>query len=616
MLTVIVALSALALPPQEPLKLGVIARLERGQPELAYGRGATFAVTAINRAGGVDGAKVELVVEPAESAAAVAAAVEKLQAAGVHALLPPLEAGIARAAAKAAGELPMPRYAIPVPAMMGAIDALLAERLCMTKVGLVRGRKRPDRTFAKTFGETLTAPTRLLWDIDVRTSPRKFSKTWTESRPEVLVFDVPPADVQSFLAAHIGDDPIPMVLTPRAWSSALLPEAKKRATFVVHGTSPAQSATESELREVYERDFGTPGFGAAEGFEAVTALARAFDAANGRDAAAVTAALQGSAIEGVRGRLPWDQDSKAFLAPVGIWLVDEDSVLRPYAPRIVPREQKGTAVGGEVVPERAVPQAGIGVPFGAWRTRRFGLDEGAQWVICEWADDGGYATATEDLVQLGLSTGGKSPIVDHLVKEEIFARVLAITSTKFGRKKDGSAVPGKSLNICFGVYADPKARKKKRQRLWPARFGGDHEGAGGEAFGTFCRVYTAFIRRTIFQSHALEPAVSAADREFLDGSYRFGDDLEKDRRSELIRALINGYAGSMALTLAHEVGHLGTLGHVTEPPTAIMNVDEGGGIDYPEAKFCESSWAILVEQLGLVGTTAGTSKKKRGRNRE
>ena len=64
MLTVTVVLSALALAPQEPLKLGVIARVDRGQPELAYGRGATFAVTAINRAGGVDGAPIELVVEP------------------------------------------------------------------------------------------------------------------------------------------------------------------------------------------------------------------------------------------------------------------------------------------------------------------------------------------------------------------------------------------------------------------------------------------------------------------------------------------------------------------------------------------------------------------------
>jgi hypothetical protein len=198
--------------------------------------------------------------------------------------------------------------------------------------------------------------------------------------------------------------------------------------------------------------------------------------------------------------------------------------------------------------------------------------------------------------------------VDHLVREEIFARCMAITSTKWGRNDDGSAIQGKSLRICFGSHLDAKARKKKKQRLWPARFGGDHEGAGGQAFGTYCRVYTKFIRRTIFQKNALQPPLSATDREILDGGYIYGTDVAKDNRSNRLRALINAYAGSMALTLAHEVGHLASLGHVTDDPVEIMNVDEGAGIDYPEAKFGENSWAILIERLGIVGD--GTKPKK------
>jgi hypothetical protein len=249
--------------------------------------------------------------------------------------------------------------------------------------------------------------------------------------------------------------------------------------------------------------------------------------------------------------------------------------------------------------------------YGTWRTRDFAWEEGSQWVLLMWsgAGDTGFATGDWDLQQLGLSTGGASPLVDHLVKEEIFARVVAITSAKYGRNEDGSAIPGKSLRICFGVHVDEKERKKKKQRLWPARFGGDHTGAGGEAFGTYCRVYTSFIRRTIFQDHALEPAVSASDREFLDGTYVWGTEFDKDRRSEKVRALINSYAGSMALTLAHEVGHLTGLGHVTDPPTAIMNVEAGGGVDYTEANFCANSWTHMVDKLGVVEQTS--AKKKR-----
>jgi hypothetical protein len=175
---------------------------------------------------------------------------------------------------------------------------------------------------------------------------------------------------------------------------------------------------------------------------------------------------------------------------------------------------------------------------------------------------------------------------------------MAITSSKFGRQDNGTGVAGKSLKICFIAYVPEKERKK---RIWLALHGGDHPDAGGEAFGSYCRVYTAFIRKSIFQKNALKPPLSAADLDLLDGTYKYGTDIEKDRRSELVRALVNSYAGSMALTLAHEVGHLCGLEHVTDDPKEIMNVDEGAGIDYREGHFGEYCWGRLVKKLGLVG---------------
>ena len=297
-----------------------------------------------------------------------------------------------------------------------------------------------------------------------------------------------------------------------------------------------------------------------------------------------------------------------------MWLLEDERMV-PYAPLVVPLGKTGTQADTQAdtktddkPTEARKPDATVGVPFGTWRTRQFQFEAGAQWVLLLWSDEAEFATSADDLLQMGLSTGGKVPLVDHLVREEIFARCMAITSTKWGRNEDGSAIQGKSLRISFGSHIDAKARKKKKQRLWVARFGGDHEGAGGQAFGTYCRVYTKFIRRTIFDKNPLNPVLSASDREILDGSYIYGTNVAKDNRSNRVRALINAYAGSMALTLAHEVGHLATLGHVTDDPVEIMNVEEGAGIDYPEARFGEGSWATLTKRLGIVGD--GTKRKK------
>lgn len=601
MLAIPLLFVAALMAPQEPLRIAVIG--QEDSPHKAFARGANRAVEAINKKGG---AKIELVWHAVADKRQAAATCKQLQADGVHAVIAPLEAHIAGLTKKAIGaKLPLIAYDSTPADVIKVLDRLLEQRLCMTRVGLVVDRSRSAKAFVKLLEKTgLTRPTRLMWKMDVTTSQKKFDKQFASDRPEILVFVTDPEAARRFLDERLSNDAIPVVLTPSAFGKGLLQQ--KRAVFAIHGLSPAQVATESEFRREYEISNGIPGIGAAEGYEAVTAVTQAVANAGSRDPAAVRAAIAGLAIEGIRGRFGFDKKLGAFDRPLGVWLLDDERMV-PYAPLIVPLGNTGTQ-SGDKPPELRKPDATVGVPFGTWRTRQFQFEAGSLWVLMLWTDEAEFGTSEDDLQQMGLSTGGKQPLVDHLVREEIFARCMAITSTKWGRNDDGSAIQGKSLRICFGSHLDANARKKKKQRLWPARFGGDHEGAGGQAFGTYCRVYTKFIRRTIFQKNALQPPLSATDREILDGGYIYGTDVAKDNRSNRLRALINAYAGSMALTLAHEVGHLASLGHVTDDPVEIMNVDEGAGIDYPEAKFGENSWAILTERLGIVGD--GTKPKK------
>jgi ABC-type branched-subunit amino acid transport system substrate-binding protein len=586
----------------EALRIGLLVPDVATAEDSPFVRGARRAEALLNQQGGIDGAAIELVLAAAASPAQLAVAIAELQAANVAAVVAPPEPSLVPVVQRAAGKLPCVAHVATVPAVAKALDDVCNHTFCMQYIGLVRDGSREARALHKLLAKDgLSAPAELVWDVDIGVSGKTFAKQMEKQRPHLLLVDAEPEAAAQFLTAVLGTDPIPVVLTARAVGPAvrLLP----RTLFAILGLSAASFPTVTPFRKDYEFEYGVMGYGAAEGYEGVLAVAHAVDAADARDAAAVKKALPKVEVEGARGPSGWDRSLDGLAMPCAVWLLEKGEV-RHYAPAVVPLKPvvaaPGTSATAAAPGPGDGPQTQIGVPFGTWRTRQFVFEEGAQWVLCEWSDDPGFATSGEDLQLLGLSTKGADAITDHLVREEIMARVLAIVSTKYRRREDGTGVPGESLRISFAAHVDKKEREKKKQRLWPARFGGDHSGAGGEAFGTYCRVYTAFIRRTIFAAHALVPPLEPADRTYLDGSYAFGTDLARDKRSELIRALINGYAGSMALTLAHEVGHLAGLGHVTDDPVEIMNVDEGGGIDYRDAHFGPDTWAIMERRYGLT----------------
>jgi hypothetical protein len=489
--------------------------------------------------------------------------------------------------------MPCAGFAPQPAAIARTLDALLAKTFRVQQIVFVRDAGKEAHELGKLLAKGgLSAPAEVLYELELGISAKALTKKLDAERPELLVIDGEPEPVAAFLVDALGKEPMPVVLTPRALGAAVLRTG--REVFAIAGQSMATVAGPAGIRAEFEKAHGTPGFGAAEGFEAVTLVLRAIENAKARERPAIRKALEGLTVEGARGRVAFDKTTGALDPPLAVWRA-VGGVLLPYVPVAVDASGQATTAGGS----QAGPDSRLGAPFGTFRTRQFAVEANAQCVWCLWADDGAFATAGADLALLGLSTNGSAPVVDHLVREEIMARVLAITSGKYGRQEDGGTTPGKSLRICF-VACGPD-RDKKKGHVWQARFGGDHPDAGGEAFGTYCRVFTAFIRKSIFQKNALQPPLAAADLDLLDGTYKFGTDLEKDKRSEKVRALINSYAGSMALTLAHEVGHLCGLDHVTDDPKEIMNVDEGAGIDYRDGHFAEYCWGRLVKKLGLVG---------------
>jgi hypothetical protein len=143
--------------------------------------------------------------------------------------------------------------------------------------------------------------------------------------------------------------------------------------------------------------------------------------------------------------------------------------------------------------------------------------------------------------------------------------------------------------------------KGKANDHWTMVIAGDDPDAGGRAFPgeARCEVYATMLKRTIFLANRLEPRLAQEDRPYLNNTYLRGAPYRlMHARADQIRALIDGYAGSFALTGAHEVGHMAGLGHDVADPRSIMNVNEGVGLKETQAWFIPGHQEILERTLG------------------
>lgn len=204
-----------------------------------------------------------------------------------------------------------------------------------------------------------------------------------------------------------------------------------------------------------------------------------------------------------------------------------------------------------------------------------------------------------DLKELNLVTGGYDPELDQLVKDEILARAIRIAYRLFRREADGTPISGWSWGLTLTTHKPPE---RSPSEVWVATLAGDDEAAGGRVTGSgTVAVYTTFLKRTMYLQHKLDPPLEAFDKPHLLGRHRWGADVLADQRGEKIRCLIDGFASAVALTLAHEFGHLCGCGHDVEHPTSIMNVVAGAGAAWAEAVWIPTHQKNVTMTLGVEG---------------
>ncbi len=370
-----------------------------------------------------------------------------------------------------------------------------------------------------------------------------------------------------------------------------------RETYVFRPGNHQTTSKGVIFQEAYEKKYGANQPGAATGYDALWFLASALAAGPAEDD--LEDRFRKIRVEGVRGLLSCRAERRQFILspPWTLWTV-RGGQASPLLPGL-----GGTGLRGPKFARGARDTARFGVPFGYDRSNAFELEKDTQWVVVGYGTPE-ESTIDEDLDILGLSTRGESPLLDHLIREELLARILAITSQKFLRNGDGTSIPGKSFRISFATHLPPKT---KGGRMWRVVVAGDDPSAGGRAFpgSGLAKTFSTFLRRTIYEKDALDPKVEPDDLPYLLHSM---EELAFDKlRMEQLQSLINGYAGGLALTTAHEVGHLAGLPHITSDPRGIMNVNEGGGLDHRLGRFAEENYKRLLQNLGLVRRAAKTS---------
>ncbi|MSR62246.1 MAG: hypothetical protein EXS08_07365 [Planctomycetes bacterium] len=581
-------------PPVEraaegPLLIGLGARAvrEASAADQALYRGATLAVEAWNVRGGCLGRRVELV--PAGGSASLdearAAAAEFL-ARGVAGVVGPLDAECAATIVQAC------RRAGPPVLVTGVAPELEAEalaqgfagRLCCARIGLLGDGSAAAKALRKALAARLAPSRRFVVDERLDAPAAKLAQAVSDGDPQVLVLDAEPSAVTAALAGALAEMRVPLVLSLRASGAARA--ALARELCFVQGLSPAAAPPSGKFLATYRERHGEPGCGSAEGLERTELLLRALAAAGSTEPAAVRAALAKQRLDGPRGAVTCSAAGEVPARPA-LWLWSAGAAT-PYVPSTLAPDAEGAP--------RATPDLKLGPPFGALRTDAFRLEPGTQGVLLSLGA-ARERTLDADLASVGLSTSGAAPLVDHLVKEELLARSLSIVSGAYGRDPLGRSIAGQSFKVSFALQPAADA-----PRTWDVRLAGDDASAAGRSWPGAGRseVYTTNLLKLLV-GHELRPPLAGGDRELLDGSYRFGTDAEKDRRSELVRALIQSYAGSLGLTTAHEVGHLFGLEHTAGDPLCIMFAgEEEGGIDPDDAHFSDEPLARLRKTPGVV----------------
>jgi ABC-type branched-subunit amino acid transport system substrate-binding protein len=578
--------------PEPTIDIGLLAGDpdDPHSPDQAFLQAVSFVVEDWNRRGGLNGQRIRLaVVDRGASAGDAQAALEELLELGIAGMLAPLEPEAREATSKSCSKNGVPVVAIETSDEdeLALLTQVLVDKFRTARIGLLSDKSKAARTLQKDLEGALGPAAELVLSEKIDANQKSLEKSFAKNAPDVLVIDAPAVEAAEALRGALAQTSLPIVLTARSVGPLLL--GLDRELFAIAGRCASTFET-SRFLEFYREERGEPGLGGSEAFELIEILLRAIEAAGSSEPEAVRAAFSTVEYEGPRGSVSVTEGG-VLAAPLGLWRL-ADGTTAPHFPAARPLQELSERT------QSREPDPDLGVLFGEPRTEVFRLAKGTQQVFVTF-DQGKQSTIDDDLAQLGLFTEGKSPLVDRLVKEELMARMLSMLVPKYLLTSDGSQVPGKSLRISFTANLPSKAKKSK---LWTAYIAGADPDADGRTYtgSGYCEIYSTNLRKNKFQAHALEPPIGATDLAYLDGTYTFATDYERDRRTELIRALINGYAGALALVAAHEVGHLCGLDHITGDPLGIMNVEEGEGIDPLDGRFSAGNMELLEKQLGIT----------------
>ncbi len=470
-----------------------------------------------------------------------------------------------------------------------AVADLLIHRLRFHNLALLSGKGKGPNELKKLFKKKLKGWQDPAFLSSISIKAKKLATNILKEKVDGIVIDGDPHRVREALEGLKDSLTVPVFLTPRSFEPGTQLPA---GAFVLLGQNPMTHKLGVEVTAPFKKTDNTlleRGWG--DGYDGVTFVLRAWK--KNRDDFLKSAAS--TRFPGLRGPVTprIEKDTIHLDRALGVWTTLKGNKVQPLLPG-----PDDSGVRAKSDPQRRISKPRFGVPYGVDMSNRFELAKGTQHVFVSWGVPG-QSTIDADLKLLGLSSGGKFPLADHLVKKELLGRMMAITSQKFLRRADGTARSGESFAISFATHYPPRAKKGA---AWKLVIAGDDPDAGGRAYpgSGLAFTFSTFLRRTIFQSKAISPPLNAEDLPDLLGC-KTQDEFWDDSRALMIQALIDGYAGSMALTTAHEVGHLAGLGHITDDARGIMNVNEGAGLGYRFGRFSEGSKTKLRRTLGIDG---------------
>lgn len=220
------------------------------------------------------------------------------------------------------------------------------------------------------------------------------------------------------------------------------------------------------------------------------------------------------------------------------------------------------------------------------------------------------ADFAEDLRRHGLGGSGDAT-TDQLARDLVMGQALSWCSQKYLRTSDGKKVVGQSWRVSFtatrpagSTVAQDHSREAVggRHAQSTAILGASLFDSGNQRHEDNSRAGSLgiFSRQINGSRSTLSPALVAADRRYLDGSYVLGagTQAEDDRLQAILRAA-GDWGHALGAVLAHEVGHSVGLNHDDTDAIGIMTTATGATLlSNRSSRMSATSAAVLTRNLG------------------